>query len=178
MKKVMVSLALALCTLGIFVGGVKAVSPAPAKPVQEINSFELFWPLVAGRTRDDKMYFLKSFKEKLRGSLIFSEARKVDYDVFLLVKRVIESEKLLNEGKIDYAKATISDAEKDVLKAREEFVKGKEMNADFGEVAPQIIDRLSNLEKLIVWLSSKSDENKNLYSELLQEIKDLKTIMI
>jgi len=178
MKKSLFVLALILGYFSFFVGTVKAESLVAAKPVQEISSFELFWPVVAGKTVDDNMYFLKSFKEKLRGSLIFSDSRKMDYDIFLSVKRVVESEKLVDEGKADFAKTTVGEAENQVTKAKEEFVKGKEAKVDFGEVAPQIIDRLSNMEKLIVWLSSKNEQNRLLYRNLLQEIKDLKAIMI
>ena len=64
-------------------------------PAAEVNSFELFWPISAGKTTASKMYSLKLWKENLRGSLIFSKARKVDYLIFLSVKRLVEAEALL-----------------------------------------------------------------------------------
>lgn len=84
MKKVLL---LGLLVLVVGVSSVKAV-----------DSYELFWPMVAGKTMSDGfVYKLKILKEDVRGYLIFGPAPKADYRVFLGVKRLLEAEKLLRE---------------------------------------------------------------------------------
>lgn len=63
------------------------------------NSYELFWPIVAGRTQGDSLYPLKLLKEKLRGVLIFSDIKKAEYFLFLSEKRLVEFENLIKEKK-------------------------------------------------------------------------------
>lgn len=73
---------------------------------ESVNSFELFWPVVAGKSKGDSLYSLKLFKEKVRGLLIFGKPQKADYSLFLTTKRVLEAEKLSKEGKKDYSVQT------------------------------------------------------------------------
>lgn len=73
---------------------------------EDVNSFELFWPVVAGKSKGDSLYSLKLFKEKVRGLLIFGKPQKADYSLFLTTKRVLEAEKLSKEGKKDYSVQT------------------------------------------------------------------------
>ena len=88
-------------------------SPAFA---QEINSYELFWPITAGKVAGEPFYGLKLFKEKVRGSFIFGKFQKASYALFLTTKRVVETEKL-----IENFKALIEAVEK----AKPVTVKGK-----------------------------------------------------
>src|SRR3989304_3599259 len=68
--------------------------------VKAVDSYELFWPMVAGKTTADGfVYTLKILKEDIRGYLIVGSAPRADYKVFLGVKRLLEAEKLLNDGK-------------------------------------------------------------------------------
>lgn len=71
-----------------------------ATSAKAVNSYELFWPMVSGRTEADGLsYKLKTFKEGIREYLIFGPAPKANYKVFLGVKRILEAEKLLSENK-------------------------------------------------------------------------------
>lgn len=83
-------------------------SPTPT----EVNSFEMFWPIVAGKTRGDPLYFLKSLKESLRELLIFGEVRKAEYNITLSEKRTVEAEKLIKDGEFENAVKTLRDARK------------------------------------------------------------------
>lgn len=74
------------------VSAVNKVKSTPA-PIN-VNSYELFWPIVAGKVQGDKMYALKIFKEKLRGRLVFSNIKKAEYNIILSEKRLLEFEKL------------------------------------------------------------------------------------
>lgn len=70
------------------------IAPKPTPQPIEVNSYELFWPIVAGRVQGDSMYSLKILKEKVRGRLIFSNLRKAEYNTVLSEKRLLEFEKL------------------------------------------------------------------------------------
>src|SRR3989344_8764716 len=70
-----------------------------ATPSSEISSFILFWPLTAGKTEGDSFYFLKTTKEQVVGWFVFGNMKKADYAVLLGTKRILETEKLLKDGK-------------------------------------------------------------------------------
>jgi len=68
--------------------------------VKAVDSYELFWPMVAGKTTADGfVYKLKILKEDVRGYLIFGPVQKADYHVFRAAKRLLEAEKLLLDKK-------------------------------------------------------------------------------
>lgn len=71
------------------------------------SSYELFWPIVAGRVAGEPFYFLKTLKEDIAEKLIFADIRKSDHHLFLSKKRLVETEKLLLEKK-DYRNAVIT----------------------------------------------------------------------
>lgn len=76
-----------------------------------VNSYELFWPLVAGKTMADGfVYQLKILKEDVRGYLIFGPAQKANYQVFQASKRLLEAEKLVLDKKDDLASLTLDKA--------------------------------------------------------------------
>lgn len=63
--------------------------------VKEVKTFDLFWPVAAGKVPGESLYFLKSLKENIREMFIFSKYQKVDYNIVLVEKRMAEAEKLL-----------------------------------------------------------------------------------
>jgi len=141
-----------------------------AESVQEINSFEVFWPIVAGKTTDSPLYFLKTLKESLRGMLILGNVQKADYNVLLSVKRTVEAEKLINEGNSKDAIKTINRAIKKVEKAKINSQKGLEAKEDFEDIGQAMVDRLKNISILAKNLASKSDEET---ANNLQELSNV-----
>lgn len=119
------------------------------KTENPVNSFEIFWPLVAGRTKGDKFYTLKTFKEKVRGLLIFGKPQKADYSLFLVTKRLLEVEKLSKEGKKDYSLQTLDNALAGLSAVDDSMT-------DAGEGIKLTIDDLNlkfdNLEIFLPWL--------------------------
>lgn len=138
------------------------VTPSPTPPPSEVNSFELFWPLVAGKTEDEPLYFLKQLKEKVRGFLIFGVPQKLDYNVLLTTKRILETEKLLKEGKTDVAKKTLTRAQAQLSKAEKNLDEAKSSNQSLGQVSQVVMSRLSNIGKLTASLANKYPELKNI----------------
>src|SRR5258708_2526369 len=92
------------------VAAAKAQANPTPSPVPAVNSFDMFWPLVAGKTIESKVYSLKLLKEKIRGMLIFGKAQKADYEIFLGIKRMLEVESLIKAGKSDLANQTLDKA--------------------------------------------------------------------
>lgn len=82
-----------------------------ATSAKAVNSYELFWPMVAGKTTSDGfIYQLKIFKEDVRGYLIFGPTQKANYQVLRASKRLLEAEKLLLDKKDDLASITLDKA--------------------------------------------------------------------
>lgn len=127
---------------------------AEPKVFQNINSYELFWPLSAGKTEGDQLYSLKLFKEKVRGWLIFGESNKADYAVFLGTKRVLEAEKLLKDGKVELAIKSLERADSNFSYAYETVkVAGSKGRLNVSEIRR---DRLVNVKTLIDYLKTIS----------------------
>ncbi len=78
---------------------------------EQIDSYNLFWPLSAGKTEADSLYSLKLFKETLVGWVTFGDTKKVDYAILLGTKRVLEAEKLLIDGNSELAIKALGQAE-------------------------------------------------------------------
>ena len=142
-----------------------AQSPTPSKEAtttaspKDISSFELFWPLAAGRTKADSVYTLKLIKENVRGLLIFGNVQKADYAVFLATKRLLEVEKLLSEGKQDLASKTGEAAVKQLAKAEKKLAKANEKNEKFNDNRKVMLDRLTNMQKFLSILQTKEGAN-------------------
>src|SRR3989344_5178852 len=63
------------------------------------SSYELFYPIVAGKIPGDSWYSLKMFREKVVGLLLFDNNKKIEYRTSLSKKRLVEGEKLIVEKK-------------------------------------------------------------------------------
>lgn len=124
-------------------------SPSPSP----ITSFEVFWPITAGKVEGESMYWLKRIKEKISGKLIFSETKKSKYRLTLSKKRLLEAEKLLLDKK-DYPRAqnTLSESTKElqksvqsVLKAKEDGKNVNDLNSEINETGQKESDFLKDL---------------------------------
>lgn len=139
---------------------------------EPVNSFELFWPVVAGKTKGDKLYSLKLFKEKARGLLIFGKPQKADYSLFLTTKRVLEAEKLSKDGKKDSSMETFD-------MALSQLAIVEENTNDSGDMIKSSVDNLNlkfdNLEVFLPWLISEyKDQNlKDKTQKVLDKVTEL-----
>lgn len=181
MRKIVFAVFLALLLFGVSFGSIVAASVSAQKPTpspSSVSSFELFWPVVAGKTMDDSLYVLKTLKENLRGMLIFGKAQKADYAVLLSTKRVVEAEKLINEGKNDLADKTLEQASIQLDKAGSNLDKALETKTSFQNEATDIVNKISNLETFIPWLISKTDKNHELLTKVLQKASFVKEKLV
>ncbi|QQG47058.1 MAG: hypothetical protein HY044_02865 [Candidatus Woesebacteria bacterium] len=138
-------------------------SPTPTPKIENVNSFELFWPMAPGKTMADSLYFLKSLKEKIRGLLIFGTPQKVNYSVYLSTKRILEAEKLYNDKNKDLGNKTMDEAIKDLNKAVSQNSKGTDETSD----------RLARLDKFLTWFTTKNSADKSKIQDALSLVKKL-----
>lgn len=153
----------------VFAEGSASGSMMKDEKMADVNSFELFWPIVAGKTRGDSFYFLKTLKEDLRGLIIFGNPEKANYSVLLATKRTVEAEKLINEGKQDLANKTLESAIKDVDSAEASVANAISSGDDFQGNGQAMSDSLKKIVLLADWLNSK---NQN---DLLQQLSQKST---
>ena len=144
----------------------------PTTASKEITSFELFWPVVAGKTMGDPLYILKSLKEKVRGFLIFGKSQKVDYSVFLATKRVVEAEKLINESKRKLAVETLDKAIV-LLESAETKVSNTPGESISSDTKNNINKQLENLEIFIPKLIAQDGNLVGKLQEVLNVVKTL-----
>lgn len=136
-------------------------------PAEVVNSFDLFWPLVPGKTESDSLYSLKLFKEKVQGWLIFGDTKKADYAVLLGTKRVLEAEKLLKESKTELALNTLTRAETSYSNAYF-YMKSAHEKGKFSAKEVRK-DRLINVKRLADYLKITSVEEVD---KRLESVKD------
>lgn len=151
------------------------------KDVEDVSSFELFWPIVAGKTSGDSLYWLKTLKENLRESLIFSKYKKTDYDILMAEKRVVEFENLVVVKK-DYVNASktleMSKAKRSSVQLLLKELEGEGTNTK--DLKNRFTSSLENQKKLIISIQSKvpdqaaSEVLKNFLSSLNSDLSNLK----
>lgn len=130
--------------------------PSSTPSAANVNSYELFWPLTAGKTESDSLYSLKLFKEQVIGWFIFNDTARADYAVLLGTKRVLEAEKLLKVGKTDLALKALERAGSQFSSA---YSRIKEADSK-GKLAAEEIrrDRLIYVKRLIDYLRTVSPQ--------------------
>ena len=147
-------------------------SPTPT-PVPVVNSFELFWPMVAGKTMQSKVYFLKIWEEDLRGFLIFGSAQKADNDIFLSTKRMLEAEVLIKGNVPDLANKTLDSAATDLDKANSALNDAKNSSDIDQGTKDEINNRVSNLKLFTNSLMSQYPTYKDKLQSILDKLNSI-----
>lgn len=158
-----------------FAQGDSTPADSEVSEVEEVDSYDMFWPIVAGRTINDVFFPLKRLKERVRGWFIFGSPQKCEYAIFLTKKRVVETEKLLVEGRGDLANKTLDLAGKEIEKADKAFQSAKANGEAFGNIGPAIVDDLTRVETLMAWLSVKFEANKSSLEDFLSKVQAFKS---
>lgn len=141
------------------------------------NSYTFFWPVVAGKTVDDKLFFLKELKEKFTGMFIFGEAEKADYAVQLSTKRIVETEKLLKEDKESFAVETLGRAETHLSIAKDALNSAKEKNKFNPNTVVNIKKQIENLNVFLPHLKSNAGEEIHIkIDEVYKKVDDIKVL--
>lgn len=136
-----------------------------AKP----NSYEMFWPLVAGKVLGEPFYTLKLYKENFRGFFIFSDIKKAEYNIMLSDKRILEAEKLFLEKEDRFnGRKTIKSAEQFRDKAIEQYKKAKNSNKNTIELKKIIENSLKRQKIILTYISANDD--KIYFKEVLSKL--------
>ncbi|MFH1827322.1 MAG: DUF5667 domain-containing protein, partial [bacterium] len=104
------------------------------------SSYELFYPVVAGKIPGDRFYKLKLLKEWFTGKLIFNSIRKTDYHLILSKKRLVEAENQILKNK-DFSQVNDS-----LTKSIEEIKTAIEISKRAKESGEQVQDVLNTIK--------------------------------
>lgn len=152
--------------------GLAQEEATPSVKLERGGSYELFWPLTAGKTMDDSFYFLKLWREGIGKMFIFDTTRKADYEVTLSTKRVLEAEKLLKEGKEDKAMKTLENALSQLTLARGKFSKATKRGNDFQVARSNLLNQLANLNIFMQKLTNESTGNLQNTSSQVKDVTE------
>lgn len=127
----------------------------------QVNSFELFWPISAGRVMGDPLYFLKSLKETLREILIFSDVKKAEYNMTLSEKRLVEAENLFMIKKnYQNGKLSLEAAQEKREKAISLLGKTKEKGRNITYVKNAVISSFERQRALLNYITTQIPEEQ------------------
>ncbi len=148
-------------------------SPTPSPTPALVDSFDLFWPMVAGKTMQSKLYFLKTLKEKVRGFFIFGSAQKADYDIFLGTKRMLEAEALIKGNVPELASKAFDNAASDFDKANVNLNNAKNAGDIAQNTKDEINMRVSNLKKFVNSLINTNPSYKDKLQSILDKLNSI-----
>ena len=146
------SIILGISLIFIFSGKVLAQE----SEIVTVNSYELFWPITAGKVMGEQFYFLKSLKENIREMFIFSDLKKAEHNMTLSEKRTVESEKLFIESK-DYqnGKLSLQNAQQKREMAINFLEKAQEEGKNTIEQKNRIVSSFERQRELLNYLSTQ-----------------------
>ena len=151
------------------------VSLSPSPTTAPVDSYKLFWPVTAGKVMGDSMYFLKTLKENLRETFIFSDIKKADYNMTLSEKRTVEAEKLFLDKK-DHSngKSSLEAAQAKREKAVSLLEKAQKDGRNIIDGWNRMISSFGRQLTLITYLSSQvPDEQKAVLSESASKLNSI-----
>lgn len=152
-------------------GLVLAQSPTPT-PFPK-TSYELFYPIVAGKVPTDQLYFLKLFKEWLAGKVLFDYINKSDFHLSLSKKRLVEAEKLIIDKKdTKLIKKTLEKAANEFQSAVKSAKTGEEKGKQTRDIYNTLKNDGNTISKFALSLSESSEgEVKEALNSLSNSIK-------
>jgi hypothetical protein len=171
---------LLLVLLVFFLVGTNHILAVENVAVEEVSSFEMFWPISPGKVQGDVLYPLKICKEGFREFLILSNFRKADYNIKLAEKRVVEADKLLTvDKKYSESAKTLKAAQAKREKAYE-YIKKAEAEGEYVvDLKNTLTTSLEKQQKLLNYLITKLPQEqvimvKENLSELSATLSKLK----
>lgn len=142
--------------------------------VQEVRSFDLFWPVVAGRVKGDTLYSLKRLKENVRGMLIFDDFERADYYGFLATKRLVEGEALVEKGDVENGKAMFGEVVRNLERARERVRAAKQKGKGPGGPGANVVKQVTNIETFSLWYRNQEKVEAKYFDEIIQRVGEVR----
>lgn len=138
---------------------VPSPSPTPAAP-GPVDSYDLFWPISAGRVIGDPLYFIKSLKESLRELLVFGDYKKAEYNITLSEKRLLESEYLFKVKKdFENTKESVIQA-KSKMETAVLYVDKSKTSPDIGVLQQKLSRSADKQRQLLNFLVTQGDKGQ------------------
>ncbi len=138
-----------------------------------VDSYDLFWPVFAGKTMDESMYPLKLVKESIGEFFAFGDLNKTKYNTTLSEKRLLEAEKLIKNKSYKNLKATLDSSQEKRQKALSFFQKAKDNNRHLDQLKETMANSLNNQLKLLFALKLQvSSDNQSLLDSSINQVKD------
>jgi len=152
-------------------------TPTPTKEVEydfsKMTTYEMFWPVVAGKVPGDRFYSLKVWRDNFLGYLYVSPLKKSEYFKQLANKRLLEAEKLLEIGRTSYFSQTLQQSSDYLEKGLNLLFSAPESQSQFwlrGEYEKDLQKHLVVLERM----KEKGEENqKAVVEESIGKINNL-----
>lgn len=138
---------------------VPSPSPTPAAP-GPVDSYDLFWPISAGRVIGDPLYFIKSLKESLRELLVFGDYKKAEYNITLSEKRLLESEYLFR------VKKDFGNTKESVIQAKSKMERAvlytdkSKVSPDIGTLQQKLSISADKQRRLLNYLIAQGDKDQ------------------
>lgn len=159
----------------------REVIPSPTPTLiaeQEYNfssmtTYELFWPIVAGKVPGDRFYQFKLWRDKLAGFLFFDRLKQSEYFKQLANKRLLEAEKLVELQRYSSLPGTLKRSYDNLEKGLTLLLSAQESQAQFWLKGEYIKDFQKHLIVLERMKEKAKDEEKTSIEESLKKIKDL-----
>jgi len=149
-------------------------SEAQREIVQEVRSFDLFWPVVAGKLKGDAVYPLKRLKENIRGILIFDDFKRADYYSFLATKRLVEGEALIGKGDVEGGKAMFGEVVKNLEMARERVRVAKQNGKGMGDSGSNMVKQVTNIETFSLWYRNQEKVEDRYLDDIIQRVGEVR----
>lgn len=154
-------------------GIAKEILPIPTstpKPTSQ-SSYELFYPVVAGKTEGESGYVFKLIRDRIIEIMSLGNIKKSEATLKIATKRLLEAEKLVKGNKNDVAKKTLSKFNTK-LAASYDFAIASKDNEQFVDLMTQIQEQTAKY--LIVLNQLKETSNsKGDIEEAIQRVTDI-----
>lgn len=180
-KKLFISfclIALFLPTSLVFAKGPTPLPTPTPTPTEEydftkMTTYEMFWPIVAGKIPGDRFYSLKLWRDKMVGFLFFSKIKKSEYLKQQANKRLVEAEKLLEIQRFSYFPQTLEISTDNLNKGLEILMSAPDSQSKFWLSQEYAKDLQKHLVVLGRMNEEAGKEEKVIIEKSIEKIKDL-----
>ena len=114
LKKLIIGFCLAVFVLSYSSVFAKGVTSEEEYTFGSMTTYEMFWPIVAGKVPGDKLYSLKLWRDKLASFFFFDKVKKSEYLKQLANKRLVEAEKLIEIKRYSLVPQTLEESSKNL----------------------------------------------------------------
>lgn len=159
--------------LGLFFVFLFITRANATQPTNQESSYVLFYPVVAGKTEDESLYFLKLARDRLMELLTFGDEKKSEINLKMATKRFLEAEKLLKAGKPNLARNALDKFMAQLTKSYEHALKAQQSES-FADLLDQIDRKIPKYQIVLSQLLTTTPESqKNFIQTTIQKVSEI-----